>query len=329
MKILALPNLLATAIVSLANGPLKCVSALASNCHQHHQRKLLSSSSSLPEFEAFKLFKGSNGHLAVVHDKMKPFSIDYAKMMQLRSSPRKELVCSAFGQENDVILDYTAGLGRDSLILAGGTNAKRIFMFEKNDVMHLLLDDALSRFRCEGHAMASKLNLQHLDSTDHPSVARAIHDVISNENIENPDELLKKVAVYIDPMYPEGEVGKRSLVKKETQILHSIVKHTAVPSTAVGGEVEVGENDALFHEICAMQTAAGQVVTGVNDVNTMKLLSSAWQVATTRVVVKRPLKAAPIGNIAAHSCMAGSRQRFDIYFKNRKLFVKADTRLID
>jgi hypothetical protein len=74
-------------------------------------------------------------------------------------------------------------------------------------------------------------------------------------------------------------------VKKKTQILHRLIGH------------EEGED----------------------YVNNKQLFLNAMNIATSRIVVKRPLKAKALLDIAPHAVVEGSTQRFDIYFKNRPI----------
>lgn len=80
-------------------------------------------------------------------------------------------------------------------------------------------------------------------------------------------------AIYLDPMFPERT--KSAAVKKEMQFLHHIVKHQE-------------EQDTL-------------------------LLMCALKANTRRVVVKRPKKASPLGNIKANHVILAGAMRFDVY----------------
>lgn len=63
--------------------------------------------------------------------KEKPFRIDFAaKKFQFRmsrSSPAEELLCKAVGPARTV-LDLTAGLGRDALVLAAALPERRVLL---------------------------------------------------------------------------------------------------------------------------------------------------------------------------------------------------------
>ena len=214
--------------------------------------------------------KGSN-------KKEKPFRIDFtSSALQDRShSYRNELVYKAFKsvttQNNAAIIDMTAGLGRDSYILASA--GLRVLMLERNPVLYLLLQDALKQV--QDQAIANNLALVYCDSTD-ASIGNIITDSLSRWHGNLPMDL----SVYLDPMYQNTSIGKRSLVKKETQMLHRLV-----PAE-------------------------------VNEENNLRLFRQATHVATNKIVVKRPKNADYI-YAEAHDCIVGSTHRFDVYYKHR------------
>lgn len=166
----------------------------------------------------------------------------------------------------EVVIDLTAGLCRDSTILA--LCGLDVIAIEKNKLLYDLLTDGMKRYTTEKqHAMLDSrnklpdlsLSIHHGDST----CAITTHDILlswlrqqvsiyslkqqgfhsssssftlknepdsitSDGNISSCDntawlkEILKSVSisVFLDPMYPAGFVGKKALVKKETQVLH-------------------------------------------------------------------------------------------------------------
>ena len=212
----------------------------------------------------------------------KPFRIDFSSdsAVQRQQSASRELVVRALGRQRlDRVIDLTAGLGRDALMMAAADKAAQVFMIERNAVMHLLLSDALARLARSNPALAARLSLHCLDSSA-PDFPLALMSALPPP----PPAAPLSTAVYLDPMYPQGAVGRKSLVKKETQVLHLVVDGDCAPAQ------EAANNAALFR--------------------------SAVQLATTRIVVKRPLKAAPLWP-SPHECLEGSTQRFDIYLVNR------------
>lgn len=113
---------------------------------------------------------------------------------------RKQPLAKAIGLKsgnNPTVLDATAGLGKDSFILAN--LGCQVQMLERSPVIAALLYDGLQRLN-------SSLSLQliHQDAQNWLSTSSSKPDVI-----------------YLDPMYPHRK--KSALVKKEMQILQTII----------------------------------------------------------------------------------------------------------
>lgn len=101
------------------------------------------------------------------------------------------------------ILDATAGLGRDSFVLA--SLGCKVTMMERMPIVAALLKNGLER------------SLIHLDVAEITSRMSLIH-ASSIENMtlsEQPD------VIYLDPMYPHRE--KSAAVKKEMRVFQSLV----------------------------------------------------------------------------------------------------------
>lgn len=105
-----------------------------------------------------------------------------------------------------VVIDLTAGLGRDSWALA--STGCTVFAFERHPLIHFLLSDALLRARLEPktHDIASRIHLYGSDARE------AWPDTIK------PD---KDTVWLMDPMFPERQ--KSALVKKDMRIFHELV----------------------------------------------------------------------------------------------------------
>lgn len=154
-----------------------------------------------------------------------PFYIDFSSqdMRRRGSTASSELVVKALGKTPNrdsitdvatLVWDLTSGLGRDSFLIASA--GYRVRMFERNEVLHALLADGIQRLSVTNPNLSSRMILNPLsDST------RLLLE--GSTSLEN-----QPIAVYLDPMYPAGAVGKRSNVKKETQMLRRLV-----------GEIEV------------------------------------------------------------------------------------------
>ena len=104
------------------------------------------------------------------------------------------------------VLDATAGLGRDSFVLA--TFGCDVQMVERSPVIAALLKDGLRRARQD------------------PGVAEIASrmQVINADAISYLQELSKEKrpqVIYLDPMYPHRD--KTALVKKEMRVFRDIV----------------------------------------------------------------------------------------------------------
>ncbi len=133
---------------------------------------------------------------------------DFMRLLpRLRSDRvRSELLVKAArikGVEKPLVVDATAGLGEDSLLLAAASF--RVQMYERDPVIAALLRDALER-ASRDEALASAVSRMELREQD--SIA-----ALSNLE-EAPDVVL------LDPMFPERT--KSALVKKKFQLLHHL-----------------------------------------------------------------------------------------------------------
>ncbi|OZB37479.1 MAG: hypothetical protein B7X35_00055 [Halothiobacillus sp. 14-56-357] len=105
-----------------------------------------------------------------------------------------------------MVIDLTAGLGRDAWALA--STGCTVFAFERHPLIHFLLSDALMRARLgsKTHEIASRIHLYGSDAR------AAWPDTIK------PDE---HTVWLMDPMFPERQ--KSALVKKDMRIFHELV----------------------------------------------------------------------------------------------------------
>jgi 16S rRNA (guanine1516-N2)-methyltransferase len=105
-----------------------------------------------------------------------------------------------------VVVDLTAGLGRDAWALASA--GCTVFAFERHPLVHFLLSDALARAGSEvkTHDVAGRIHLYGADAR------QAWPDALE------PDE---NTVWLLDPMFPERQ--KSALVKKDMRIFHELV----------------------------------------------------------------------------------------------------------
>lgn len=125
-----------------------------------------------------------------------------------------QMIAKAVGIKSSVyprILDATAGLGKDSFVLA--TLGASVTMIERSPVIHCLLENGLQRAQvfAQEHdpELSVVMNRMQLFKT-------SSHNYLSSLTAENyPD------VIYLDPMFPERE--KSAEVKKDMLAFHSLV----------------------------------------------------------------------------------------------------------
>ncbi len=117
-----------------------------------------------------------------------------------------QMIAKAVGVKSGIrpsVLDATAGLGKDSFVLA--TLGCELSMIERSPVIHALLEDGLRRAMADEEVseVCSRMTLYHGNAIDLMGT------------IERPQ------VVYVDPMFPHTE--KSALVKKEMRIFRDVV----------------------------------------------------------------------------------------------------------
>lgn len=120
---------------------------------------------------------------------------------------RNELIAKAMGtspKTNPHILDATAGLGRDSFILAA--LGYQVTLLERSEIIFAALKEALER--------AAQ------DDDYHPIVAR-MHLIHADALLYLPGKTAD--IIYLDPMFPDRQ--KSALVKKELVQLQTLLGH--------------------------------------------------------------------------------------------------------
>jgi 16S rRNA (guanine1516-N2)-methyltransferase len=193
-------------------------------------------------------------------DAVGPIQVDFGSggMRHRRRSGQNELLGRAVGvgkRSGLRVMDATAGLGRDSFVLAD--LGCEVSMIERSQFVYALLRDGLRRAAGSGdpwlQRVCSRLHLMSGDS------AQCLRE-------HKPD------VIYLDPMFPERKKSARA--KKEMW---------------------------LFQGLLGEDTDAGAV------------LEVALEQATYRVVVKRPIKAPPLGGRTPGFCLRGRSVRFDVH----------------
>jgi 16S rRNA (guanine1516-N2)-methyltransferase len=125
-----------------------------------------------------------------------------------------QMIAKAVGVKAGVyphVLDATAGMGKDSFVLA--TLGCQLTLLERSPVVQVLLQDGLRRAQEFAHAQDAEL-LQVIERMRLlPQDSRAYLESLTPEQF--PD------VIYLDPMFPERQ--KTADVKKEMAAFHSVV----------------------------------------------------------------------------------------------------------
>lgn len=109
--------------------------------------------------------------------------------------------------KNPQVIDATAGLGRESFVLASlGCN---VILLERNPLVHALLEDGLQRARSSKDEQLTtiirRMTLVHTDAGEW---------LVRLSAEQYPD------VIYLDPMFPERR--KSALVQKEMRFFHEV-----------------------------------------------------------------------------------------------------------
>lgn len=109
------------------------------------------------------------------------------------------------------VLDATAGLGRDALVLA--SLGCQVSLLERQPVVAALLKDAITRLHSAHLPLADRLSFAAVGSLSEPKTLSLLAE-------QNEFDV-----VYLDPMYPKGENKRdqKSAVKKDMQMFHALV----------------------------------------------------------------------------------------------------------
>ena len=130
-----------------------------------------------------------------------------------RAHHKNELLARACQTERQPhIIDATAGLGHDGLLLA--MLGASVVLVERHPVLFALLKDAHhTASQCaELTGVMQRINLVHDDAAHYLAQQAQQESVVD--------------VVYLDPMFPKGghkQVKKQAQVKKEMQILHELL----------------------------------------------------------------------------------------------------------
>ena len=143
-----------------------------------------------------------------------------------RASLKSEMIARACNLgEKPNLIDATAGLGHDSLLMAHlGAN---VTLVERHPILFTLLEDTHARAQQDAFlsTIVSRIQLVFSDSADY---------LIQQAQKKNVVDV-----VYLDPMFPQRDqnqqaVKKQAQVKKQMQLLHMLLPED--------GEMDLGDN---------------------------------------------------------------------------------------
>ena len=155
----------------------------------------------------FKILQSPEGlALRDTYSRQKPLVIDFIRMERRleQAGRRSELIVQAVRPRQGLkVMDCTAGLGTDALILA--YLGCEVTLIERSQVMAGLLDDAIKRAR-QHQTLADAVARLHLVCAE----ARSLLGVHPQQDV-----------VYLDPMFPVKSGG--ALARGRMQLLQKFV----------------------------------------------------------------------------------------------------------
>lgn len=139
--------------------------------------------------------------------------LDGTLQYRVRTSGKRQGLGKAVGLDKAArisVLDATAGLGRDALVLA--SQGCEVTLMERSPLVHALLDDGLARARRDGPAeLQPVLDRMTLVAGE----SRERFAAIARGELPQPD------VIYLDPMFPPR--SKSASVKKDIALLHTLL----------------------------------------------------------------------------------------------------------
>jgi 16S rRNA (guanine1516-N2)-methyltransferase len=139
--------------------------------------------------------------------------LDGALQYRVRTSGKRQGLGKAVGLDKSPhisVLDATAGLGRDALVLAA--LGCEVTLMERSPLIHALLEDGFARARRDGDA-ALQAQLDRMTLLQGESRERFA--AIARGAASQPD------VIYLDPMFPPR--SKSASVKKDIALLHTLL----------------------------------------------------------------------------------------------------------
>ncbi len=156
--------------------------------------------------------QGKLGLVDLSRTELNPLVVDFESgqisYRRQHAHPNRELIAKAVGVRHNrlpTVLDSTAGLGRDSFVLA--CLGCQVTLIEQHPIVHALLADGMARAATEASTqpIIARMQLIHSEATDWMQCqADPAYDVVS-----------------CDPMFPAR--AKSAAIKKNMQLLQLLV----------------------------------------------------------------------------------------------------------
>jgi 16S rRNA (guanine1516-N2)-methyltransferase len=191
------------------------------------------------------------------------------------------------------VLDVTAGFGEDAWLLA--SKGCPVLAIERHVGIATLLRDALRRAAEYKPAVASRIYVLHDDSRE---LLRAL---VKRGRIALPAE-----QPWHSPDQPD-ELGEHDRETGESDFAEQRVYWTAPDVVYIDPMFPTGRRAMERKPMRALRQLVG------SDIDSGELLAMALNVATKRVVVKRPRKAPALGGRAPSTSHGGRSLRYDVY----------------
>ncbi|OTG62917.1 class I SAM-dependent methyltransferase [Acinetobacter silvestris] len=143
-----------------------------------------------------------------------------------RASLKSEMIARACNlSEKPNLIDATAGLGHDSLLMAH--LGAHVILIERHPILFTLLED--SKKQAAGDPFLAKV-VERIDLVFSDSTAYLQQQIGQDHQVD---------VVYLDPMFPQRDqnqqaIKKQAQVKKQMQLLHLLLPED--------GEMDLGDN---------------------------------------------------------------------------------------
>ncbi len=160
--------------------------------------------------------------------KLNPIYVDFlhgkAAHRRLYGGGKGQLIakaCAIKSAYRPIVIDATAGLGRDAFTLA--CLGCKVLMLERSPIIAALLEDGLQRLRQDQElAQTIDLQLKIVDALDYLKLLEGGSVLSEGEDgSDNEDPFAFSDVIFIDPMYPARQ--QTALAKKEMRILAELL----------------------------------------------------------------------------------------------------------